>query len=1140
VSPVRLEIVSLQVRDIARRPAFWAVFVALSTLCAALAWRYFPDALPLINLDVRMSRAQALAQGVALAGKLELAPADARAAVQFGRDADTQNYIELEAGGNARFSELLSGPLYSPYWWDVRLFKPRETAEVRIRFRPDGSPYGFVLQVPETQPGPALDSEAARALGEARARADWGVDFGAWTLLERSQRTQPNGRVDHVFVYERAHETLGDARFRMTLGVAGDRLSGLVNYVHIPEAFGRRYQELRAANNDIAQVASLVAGLLYGIGGCVLGVLWLTRKRALLWRPAFIAGAIVAVLNAIALLANAPQAWFGFDTAQSEWIFWGQQIGAALLVTVGGTLVLALVFMTAEGLSRLAFADHPRFWRLWSRPAAPTPAIVGRTLGGYLFVPIELALIVGFYFVTNRYLGWWQPSESLSDPNILGSALPGLAPIGTALQAGFMEECLFRAVPLSLAALIGARFGVRRSAIVCTLVLQAVVFGAAHANYPGFPAYSRPVELFVPALIWGLIFLRFGLLPTVILHSVFDLVLMSLPVFLIEGGAARFDQALVIGAALVPLAIVLVRRAQAGAWLELPASLRNGIWQHRGAEGAGGPADARVAAGRWTMRVQRALPLLAVIGLVAFITAGDFHSDALPVAVDRAQTEAIADQSLKARGIELGPEWKRMSSTRYVSRESAIWMWHKFVWREAGADVYAKLIGHWLAPPMWEVRYARFDVGDVADRAEEWTVTVDGAGHVRQVRHVLPEARPGASLSQDEARKIAQQGLARFLGLDAAMLREVSAEQGKRPARVDWQFIWADPRVDVGAGGEARAVVGIGGDEVVSYGRAIFVPEEWQRSERARLARLRLVRTAIALAAVVAGVAALIACIVAWSRGRFDRRAFAISFIALAAALALGAANLWPVTQMSFDTAEPYRWQALLSIAGSAVSLLLLTLVLALLAGVAAWAARSYAPDGADPSRLMSRGLAAGIFVAGTNALVGVAAVRDVPRWPNSADISAWSPWLAAATGTIVPVIGGIAVSVMILFWLDRLTDGWHRRRGWAFVLLAGVAGAQAAMAVDNPLAIIAIALVVGALDTLLFAAFLRFDLRVVPGFVAAQLIATVVTDALLQQTRASISMAALSCALIVALAWGATRYLVRAGPTPAPVRAPA
>ncbi len=95
------------------------------------------------------------------------------------------------------------------------------------------------------------------------------------------------------------------------------------------------------------------------------------------------------------------------------------------LVLFAGGIGLALVFMAAESLSRRAFPHHPQLWRIWSRDAAPTRAVLGRTLGGYLFVPIELALIAGFYFVTNTYFGWWQPSESLSDPNILGSAPSG-------------------------------------------------------------------------------------------------------------------------------------------------------------------------------------------------------------------------------------------------------------------------------------------------------------------------------------------------------------------------------------------------------------------------------------------------------------------------------------------------------------------------------------------------------------------------------------------------------------------------------------------------------------------------------------------------------------------------------------------
>ena len=249
-----------------------------------------------------------------------------------------------------------------------------------------------------------------------------------------------------------------------------------------------------------------------------------------------------------------------------------------MAVALGGGLGYALVFMTAESLTRRAFPGQPQLWRLWSKDAGPTYAVLGRTLGGYLFVPIELALVAIFYYATNRWLGWWQPSEVLTDPNILSSAMPALMPIAVSLQAGFMEECLFRAVPLSLGALIGAHFGRRNIGIAIAFVLQALVFGAAHANYPGFPSYSRLVELVVPSMLWAAIFLRFGLLPTILLHAVFDLTLFSIPLYLVDAPSAWVQRAAVVAAALVPLAVVLWRRARAGAWREFPSALWNGAW----------------------------------------------------------------------------------------------------------------------------------------------------------------------------------------------------------------------------------------------------------------------------------------------------------------------------------------------------------------------------------------------------------------------------------------------------------------------------------------------------------------------------------------------------------------------------------
>ena len=387
------------------------------------------------------------------------------------------------------------------------------------------------------------------------------------------------------------------------------------------------------------------------------------------------------------------------------------------MIAVAGGLAYALVFMAAESLTRRAFPHHPQLWRVWSRDAAPTPQIAGRTLGGYLFVPIELALVAAFYYATNRWLGWWQPSEVLTDPNILGSAIPALTPIAISLQAGFMEECVFRAIPLSLGALIGARYGRRTLGIAVAVVVQALVFGGAHANYPGFPAYSRPVELVLPSIVWALIYLRFGLVPTILLHATFDLTLFSIPLFLVDAPGARLQQVLVIVAAAVPLVIIGWRRRQAGAWRELSPALRNGAWRP-GAQRVDAPAVSALAAGLLSAAFQRALPALGLAGVAAWSVWAPFGADVQPLHLARDKAIAIADAAVAAQGATLGPQWQRVATVKLASEDAEQWTSHKFVWREAGPDVYRSLVGTMLAPPFWEVRYAMFG-GDVVGRAEE-------------------------------------------------------------------------------------------------------------------------------------------------------------------------------------------------------------------------------------------------------------------------------------------------------------------------------------------------------------------------------------------------------------------------------------
>jgi hypothetical protein len=1071
-----------------RRPAFWLVYALASVAALAVAIRLFPYAIPIVNLDIKLSRAEAIAKARTLATHLHLAPDGARVAARFNHDATVQNYVELEGGGKPAFAELTRGDRYSPYWWEVRLFTLGSIDEALIRLAPDGSPGGFVRKFPEAyvhdEARKALDAGAARALAEARAHEDWGVDLAPYRLIEQSQQTQTSGRVDHSFTYERP-EPLGDARIRLLLTVAGDELTGIAPFVHVPESFGRRYEELRSANNLIANLATVSAGLLYGIGGCVLAVLWLARKHWLVWRPPIVAGLVVGGLLGLTALASAGTSWFGADTTETLATFWTKQGAVALLAALGGGLAYALVFMAAESLTRRAFGHQPQLWRVWSREAAATRQVAGRTLGGYLFVPLELALVAVFYYATNRWLGWWQPSEVLTDPNILGSSVPALTPISVSLQAGFWEECAFRAIPLSLGALIGARYGQRTLGIVIAVFVQALVFGGAHANYPGFPAYSRPVELLLPSIIWALIFLRFGLLPTILLHATFDLTLFAIPVFLVDAPGARLQQLLVVAAALVPLAVVAIRRWQAGRFGELPEALRNAGWRPGSLARETHTPAAMLAIGRWSSGFQRALPFLGVAGIVAWALFAPLRADVPPLRIDRAGAISAADAALAARGVTLGAQWKRFATVKLASEEPEQWAWHKFVWREAGPEKYRRLVGTILAPPVWEVRYAMF-AGDIVDRAEEWRVAVANDGTVRAMAHALPEARAGAKLARDDALALARKALRERFDVDPAPLSLVAADQQQRPARTDWSFVFGDPRIDVGGQGEARYVVAVAGDEVTAAGRFVHVPETWTRGEREVENRLQVIALAGVVVFIGAALAALVVGIVGWIRHRVDARALRIVFVASFAIALLSAANAWPLVAMRLTTTEPLASQVTTRVLGGLAAALVGALVAALCAGVGAFGATMSPPlarIGRWPATLLA--VAAGAFVVGLQVALSAPALPDTPTWPDAPWASQALPFAGAALSG-AGFIGLASAELFVVYVVSRLTNGFSQRL-WAAVAI--VVALEMAAALAQGRANIVGALVGGGIRGLVATGvlllLLRYDRRMVPAFAA-------------------------------------------------------
>src|SRR6185295_15153187 len=231
-----------------RRPLFWIAAVALSLGAAVFTFKNFSTAFPLVSIDLKMDREGALRTARALAEKNAWPPSGFDQAAEFSADQEVQNFIELEGGGKQELGRILKDKIFAPYTWRVRQFKESDAHETLIRFTPEGEPYGFRVKLPDQEKGESKAADEARAVAEETAKNEWHADLSRYQLVESSKDVRPGGRTDHTFVYERQDERLREGRYLLRLVVGGDKLTELTHFVQIPEAFTRRYQQMRATN----------------------------------------------------------------------------------------------------------------------------------------------------------------------------------------------------------------------------------------------------------------------------------------------------------------------------------------------------------------------------------------------------------------------------------------------------------------------------------------------------------------------------------------------------------------------------------------------------------------------------------------------------------------------------------------------------------------------------------------------------------------------------------------------------------------------------------------------------------------------------------------------------------------------------
>ncbi len=730
--------------------------------------------------------------------------------------------------------------------------------------------------------------------------------------------------------------------------------------------------------------------------------------------------------------------------------------------------------------------------------------------------------------LTSKFLGWWNPSETLIDPNILASYMPWFSSLAQALNAGFWEECMFRAIPLATAALLGRKLNREKLFIGSAFILQALIFSAAHANYPTQPFYGRLVELMFPSCLFATAYLLFGLLPAIISHFVYDAILMSLPLFITQTPHAWLYQGLVVFCITIPLWIVMVTRLRTGRFAELASTAYNAAWQP-------------TAANREEESILEIEPLLTlqlpnlqfivgalgIASCVVWLFTQQFNQDGQALHMNRATALKKTHHILQQNNIALSPAWQQLTRLRSTYQSpSTTGIQHSYVWQTAPHTWYDRYLDSYLLPAAWLIRTVTFE-GSASERAEEYQHVFIDDGKLVRTMHSLPENRPGKQLTEEEARSRALEQIHTLFGLDKKQMSEISAVSEQRPERRDWTFTFADlvtERPETFDQQQLRITVIIAGDEITDAYRFVHVPEAWTRTYQNIQVMNSIVNSVCRFILFLLLGLGFLYALRKKKHHMIPHRLFANMFVASVAIYILYYLNALPLLVANFRPVEPFFNQMIMI---GISTLVMLVLVCGFGSYMIALTLTWFTVPTQHSLTRVGLGISLGTLVASTTALFNYIKPSLDPLWASYDALNTYSPLVNVMSSALLMFVmqtTGIFATLIVLNTL--------RRR--SLPILMGTFIGLGIMTTSLPsveylLFWLSSGTVFGLVYFALYYYFIRYDYALVPLIVGVMIGAQMLQQAVFNAYPNALTLNIYATCLIAVFAYGWYVFMIQA-----------
>ena len=784
------------------------IAIVVAGISLAIGVKYFSHAFPEAAIEFRVNRDDSTPLATKFLADRGWNVSGYRHAAVFDFDDDAKVYLE-RTQGLARMNTLTRGPLHL-WHWSHRWFKPQQKEEFRVDVTPAGQAVGFDRALPESAPGANLDSAAARARAEKFLVEVMRRDLAGLEFVDMVSEKRP-ARTDYSFTWKQKGVDLGEGSLRLEVEVDGAEVAGYHEFVKVPEGWTRDYKKLRS-RNTAANVVDEVPWILLCIAGLAILIQRLRRRDVPIYLSLSFA-LVTAVLYFLGQLNMFSQAEFDYHTTDSYSSFVSGYVVENLLVALAFGAFIFLLVASTEPLYREAYPRSLSIRRYFSWQGLRTRSFFLANVVGIALTFFFFAYQTVFYLAADK-LGAWAPAE-VPFSDLLNTRFPWVMVLFVGFFPAVSEEIQFRAFAIPFL----RKF--LKSGLLA-IVLSAFIWGFLHSAYPNQPFFIRGLEVGFGGVIIGLIMLRFGILATLIWHYSVDALYTAFLLLRSPNHYLMLSGGVSAGIMLIPLIVALAAYLKTGTFAEEDTLLN-------AAAKAPEPLQEKAAAAETPLAYQPlSNPRLILAGVLAVIFAAlafiPVYRFGKGIVLRESPQDArrMADNFLRQRKVD--PATYRQvvwindnvdsSALHYLAERKPL---------EQADQVYRQA----TRLVLWGVRYYR------PLQKEEYLVLVDpGSGEVFGFHHVLEEDGPGASLSPEQARVLAEQAV-REHGYRLEDFELQSSDAIKRKAREDYTLVWQAKPGDPRNVGDAhyRLKVDIAGDQVVRFSRSFKLPEEWERAQ---------------------------------------------------------------------------------------------------------------------------------------------------------------------------------------------------------------------------------------------------------------------------------------------------------------------